>query len=255
MIFYGDYGGTNHGRKFRVPNIWEAAVQHIFHETEFHDYNKYWWLRMVMMIESGANDWVQCRWSRLGFNTHHLCQIFASFGNILLISRIGRYWNLILPDGAFAREGYDLYNEHCNHSHQFRQVTQYRDPILIGRFFSLKAWWLVHSYCKDGREWTQADLSDQDLLSIYSAVDKIGVNRVGIADTVGIASPREVYDLVRTLRGVVSCDIETHFHNDTVGLPLLNLSFTTSINRNRDAQLQMHSVHSRLERPMSIPRS
>jgi homocitrate synthase len=24
-----------------------------------------------------------------------------------------------------------------------------------------------------------------------------------------------VYDLIRTLRGVVSCDIETHFHNDT----------------------------------------
>ena len=54
-----------------------------------------------------------------------------------------------------------------------------------------------------------------DLLSIYSAVDKVGVNRVGIADTVGCASPRQVYDLVRTLRGVVGCDIETHFHNDT----------------------------------------
>jgi len=54
-----------------------------------------------------------------------------------------------------------------------------------------------------------------DLLTIYSAVDKIGVNRVGIADTVGCATPRQVYDLVRTLRGVVSCDIETHFHNDT----------------------------------------
>ncbi len=54
-----------------------------------------------------------------------------------------------------------------------------------------------------------------DLLSIYSVVDRIGVNRVGIADTVGCASPRQVYDLVRTLRGVVSCDIETHFHNDT----------------------------------------
>ncbi|KAK4089029.1 hypothetical protein Purlil1_6462 [Purpureocillium lilacinum] len=54
-----------------------------------------------------------------------------------------------------------------------------------------------------------------DLLSLYSAVDKAGVNRVGIADTVGCASPRQVYDLVRTLRGVVSCDIETHFHNDT----------------------------------------
>ncbi|EXJ94451.1 homocitrate synthase, mitochondrial [Capronia coronata CBS 617.96] len=54
-----------------------------------------------------------------------------------------------------------------------------------------------------------------DLLTIYSQVDKIGVNRVGIADTVGCASPRQVYDLVRTLRGVVSCDIECHFHDDT----------------------------------------
>lgn len=54
-----------------------------------------------------------------------------------------------------------------------------------------------------------------DLLSIYRTVDKVGVDRVGIADTVGCASPRQVYDLVRTLRGVVSCDIECHFHNDT----------------------------------------
>lgn len=54
-----------------------------------------------------------------------------------------------------------------------------------------------------------------DLLSIYRAVDKIGVNRVGIADTVGCANPRQVYELVRTLRGVVSCDIEGHFHDDS----------------------------------------
>jgi homocitrate synthase len=54
-----------------------------------------------------------------------------------------------------------------------------------------------------------------DLLSLYQAVDKVGVDRVGIADTVGCASPRQVYDLVRTLRGVVSCDIEIHLHNDT----------------------------------------
>ncbi|KAL9593608.1 MAG: hypothetical protein Q9179_005794 [Wetmoreana sp. 5 TL-2023] len=60
-----------------------------------------------------------------------------------------------------------------------------------------------------------------DLLRVYSEVDKIGVTRasrsyhVGIADTVGVATPREVYDLVRTLRGVVKCDIECHFHNDT----------------------------------------
>lgn len=38
-----------------------------------------------------------------------------------------------------------------------------------------------------------------DLLSLYNAVDKVGVNRVGIADTVGCASPRQVYE--------VSCSI------------------------------------------------
>jgi homocitrate synthase len=54
-----------------------------------------------------------------------------------------------------------------------------------------------------------------DLLSIYRAVDKIGVNRVGIADTVGVANPRQVFDLVKTLRSVVHCDIEFHGHNDT----------------------------------------
>src|SRR5690606_18238050 len=54
-----------------------------------------------------------------------------------------------------------------------------------------------------------------DLLTIYRAVDQIGVNRVGIADTVGVANPRQVYDLVRTLRSVVNCDIEFHGHNDT----------------------------------------
>ncbi|TWU76007.1 hypothetical protein ED733_007121 [Metarhizium rileyi] len=51
-----------------------------------------------------------------------------------------------------------------------------------------------------------------DLLSLYKAVDSIGVNRVGVADTVGCATPRQVYDLVRTLRGVVNCDIETHLY-------------------------------------------
>jgi homocitrate synthase len=54
-----------------------------------------------------------------------------------------------------------------------------------------------------------------DLLSIYKTVDRIGVNRVGIADTVGCANPRQVYELVKTLRSVVSCDIECHFHDDT----------------------------------------
>jgi homocitrate synthase len=54
-----------------------------------------------------------------------------------------------------------------------------------------------------------------DILALYKAVDRAGVNRVGVADTVGGATPRMTYDLVRTLRGVVGCDIECHFHDDT----------------------------------------
>ena len=54
-----------------------------------------------------------------------------------------------------------------------------------------------------------------DLLFIYTAVDQVGVHRVGIADTVGCADPFMVYELVKTLRSQVACDIETHFHDDT----------------------------------------
>ena len=54
-----------------------------------------------------------------------------------------------------------------------------------------------------------------DLLTVYRAVDALGVDRVGIADTVGVAHPREVYELVSVLRSMVNCDIEFHGHNDT----------------------------------------
>jgi homocitrate synthase len=54
-----------------------------------------------------------------------------------------------------------------------------------------------------------------DLLTVYRAVDALGVDRVGIADTVGVARPLEVYELVNVLRSMVSCDIEFHGHNDT----------------------------------------
>jgi homocitrate synthase len=53
-----------------------------------------------------------------------------------------------------------------------------------------------------------------DLLRIYTTVDTLGVNRVGIADTVGIATPRDVERLVGHVRAAVRCDIEFHGHND-----------------------------------------
>jgi len=55
----------------------------------------------------------------------------------------------------------------------------------------------------------------QDLFRVYEAVDAIGVDRVGIADTVGVATPRQVYELVSELRTRVKADIEFHGHNDS----------------------------------------
>lgn len=55
----------------------------------------------------------------------------------------------------------------------------------------------------------------EDLFRIYEAVDKMGVHRVGVADTVGIGTPRQIYDLVMGLRARVKADIEFHGHNDT----------------------------------------
>ena len=56
---------------------------------------------------------------------------------------------------------------------------------------------------------------ESDLLAVYRAVAEVGVDRVGLADTVGVATPRQVYALVREVRRAVACDIEFHGHNDT----------------------------------------
>jgi len=56
--------------------------------------------------------------------------------------------------------------------------------------------------------------TEGDLLRVYTAVDRMGVDRVGVADTVGIATPRQCYALATELRRHVHCDIEFHGHND-----------------------------------------
>jgi len=55
----------------------------------------------------------------------------------------------------------------------------------------------------------------RDILTVYEAVDEVGVNRVGIADTVGMATPMQVHRVVTEVRRRVSCDIEFHGHNDS----------------------------------------
>jgi homocitrate synthase len=55
----------------------------------------------------------------------------------------------------------------------------------------------------------------QDLFHIYEAVDALGVDRVGVADTVGVGTPRQIFDLVFALRSRLRADIEFHGHNDS----------------------------------------
>jgi len=61
----------------------------------------------------------------------------------------------------------------------------------------------------------------EDLYRIYETVDAYGVDRVGLADTVGVATPMEVYRLVSGLRQRVKADIEFHGHDD-VGCAIAN---------------------------------
>jgi homocitrate synthase len=57
--------------------------------------------------------------------------------------------------------------------------------------------------------------SETDLLAVYRAAEALGAHRVGVADTVGIATPRQVYAFFRELRRTVKVDIGFHGHNDT----------------------------------------
>jgi homocitrate synthase len=56
---------------------------------------------------------------------------------------------------------------------------------------------------------------EADLMAVYRAAESLGVHRVGAADTVGIATPRQVFALFREIRRTVTCDIGFHGHDDT----------------------------------------
>ncbi len=57
---------------------------------------------------------------------------------------------------------------------------------------------------------------ETDLLRVYLAVADMGlVNRLGVADTVGVALPSRVYELVHQLVRLTGLDVEFHGHNDS----------------------------------------
>jgi len=63
--------------------------------------------------------------------------------------------------------------------------------------------------CEDSFRTDPAELG-----RVYAAVAAAGVDRVGLADTVGIATPNQVAEVTAQVRAAVTCDIEFHAHDD-----------------------------------------
>jgi len=88
---------------------------------------------------------------------------------------------------------------------------------VIARAVEVLAWIRAHAPQVELRFSTEDSFRSEeaDLFRVYLAVDQVGVNRFGIADTVGIATPLRVYQLVGGLRRLVKAGIEFHGHNDS----------------------------------------
>ncbi|EWZ29352.1 homocitrate synthase [Fusarium oxysporum Fo47] len=95
---------------------------------------------------------------------------------------------------AFPRKGSELDRLQGQGGHRVHPSPRPRDPF-------------------SGEDSFRSDFNE--ILKLYSLMDRLGVHRVGIADTVGGATSREVFDKIYTLRQLVGCDNETHFHDDT----------------------------------------
>ena len=142
------------------------------------------------------------------------CKTIAGLG---LKCKILTHTRCHLDDAAKAIEtGVDGVDVVIGTSSMLRQVSHGKGISEVTDM-ALQVVEYVHSQGVEVRFSTEDSFrSDpRDLFQVYEAVDAIGVNRVGIADTVGVATPRQVYELVSKLRSRVRADIEFHGHNDS----------------------------------------
>lgn len=110
-------------------------------------------------------------------------------------------------------DGADVYIGTSNYMREYSHGKSLEQVIEIGQ--------KVVEYLKDQDIETRFSTEDTfrsnfaDVMTVYRAMDLAGVDRVGVADTVGIADPLSTYNLISNLRDVVNCDIEFHGHNDS----------------------------------------
>ncbi len=110
-------------------------------------------------------------------------------------------------------DGADVYIGTSNYMREYSHGKSLDQVIEIGQ--------KVVEYLKEQNIETRFSTEDTfrsnfaDVMTVYRAMDLAGVDRVGVADTVGIADPLSTYNLISNLRDVVNCDIEFHGHNDS----------------------------------------
>ena len=110
-------------------------------------------------------------------------------------------------------DGADVYIGTSNYMREYSHGKSLEQVIDIGQ--------QVIAYLKDNDIETRFSTEDTfrsnfaDVMTVYRAMDLAGVDRVGVADTVGLADPLQTFNLISNLRDVVRCDIEFHGHNDS----------------------------------------
>jgi len=141
----------------------------------------------------------------------------AAIANLGLRTKVLTHTRCAMSDAELAvRTGVDGVDVLIGTSSVLRQFSHGKDiPEILAMARE------VVSYVKDQGIEARFSTEDSfrsdidDILMIYEEVDRLGVNRVGVADTVGVATPLQVYDVVSRIRQRVSCDIEFHGHNDS----------------------------------------
>ena len=171
-------------------------------------------VELVRALDAFGMDFIELTTPVASPASRQACEIIAGLG---LRARVLTHTRASLADAELAVAcGVDGVDILFGTSSQLRRFSHGRDvEEIIDQ--SLEVIEYVRGQGKQVRFSSEDTFrSDRkDLLRVYQAADAAGVDRVGLADTVGVASPSQVRELVADVRAAVTCDIEFHGHNDT----------------------------------------
>jgi homocitrate synthase len=141
-------------------------------------------------------------------------RMLASLG---LRARIMAHCRCNLPEVLsaldYGADGINLYQGSsallCHHSHRRTLEEVIESAVSLVRMLKAQGVFVRFS----AEDAFRTELSD--LVTVYDAVTAAGVDRIGIPDTVGVATPTQVYERARFFHDRYGIEIEFHGHNDT----------------------------------------